>query len=187
MNISTDDIIKFFPIKKPYCFIDEILSVDETRIVGSYRFSQDEFFYAGHFPGFSVTPGAILSEAAAQVGLLAFGMYLLGNGLVRLSEIPEDLLPSGMKSLPKMSDILSWNEGEIPSGLPRDALENLFFLSSSDMTYKRFVEPGEKIIIQAEKVFFKFNKLKCDVQVLTEQDEVICKGMISGIVVKNRI
>jgi 3-hydroxyacyl-[acyl-carrier-protein] dehydratase len=44
--------------------------------VGSYRFRADESFYAGHFPGRPVTPGVILVEAMAQVGVVALGLYL---------------------------------------------------------------------------------------------------------------
>ena len=47
------------------------------KLVGAYRFREDEFFYRGHFPGRPITPGVILIETMAQIGVVAFGMYLL--------------------------------------------------------------------------------------------------------------
>ncbi|MGP8154311.1 MAG: 3-hydroxyacyl-ACP dehydratase FabZ family protein [Smithella sp.] len=57
--------------------MDEIIGLDEEQIVGAYRFRDDEFFYCGHFLGNSITPGVILIETMAQIGVVAFGIYLL--------------------------------------------------------------------------------------------------------------
>lgn len=64
------------PQQAPFRFIDEILELDEEHIVGAYRFSGDEYFYRGHFPGMPITPGVILIETMAQTGVVAFGLYL---------------------------------------------------------------------------------------------------------------
>ncbi|MEP5611282.1 MAG: 3-hydroxyacyl-ACP dehydratase FabZ family protein [Cyclobacteriaceae bacterium] len=77
--MNKEEIIKNFPVQKPYRYIDDIISLSEEEIVGSYRFKDNEYFYEGHFPGDPITPGAILQESAAQIGLLAFGMHLLGS------------------------------------------------------------------------------------------------------------
>ena len=58
-------------------FIDDILEMDEDRIIGTYRFRDDEYFYQGHFPGHPITPGVILIETMAQTGVVAFGIYQL--------------------------------------------------------------------------------------------------------------
>ena len=71
------ELLALVPQQEPFRFIDEIISVDEEQIVGAYRFREDEFFYRGHFPGRPVTPGVILIETMAQIGVVAFGMYLL--------------------------------------------------------------------------------------------------------------
>jgi 3-hydroxyacyl-[acyl-carrier-protein] dehydratase len=72
-----ENILRAIPQKKPFRFIDDILSLDENQITGTYRFREDEYFYAGHFPGQPVTPGVILLETMAQTGVVAYGIYLL--------------------------------------------------------------------------------------------------------------
>jgi len=71
------EILDLVPQQAPFRFIDEIISLDEEQIVGAYRFRDDEFFYRGHFPGRPITPGVILIETMAQIGVVAFGVYLL--------------------------------------------------------------------------------------------------------------
>jgi len=71
------EVLDLVPQQAPFRFIDEIISLDEEQILGAYRFREDEYFYRGHFPGRPITPGVILIESMAQVGVVAFGIYLL--------------------------------------------------------------------------------------------------------------
>lgn len=73
------EVLKLVPQQPPFRFIDEIISLDDEQIVGAYRFREDEYFYRGHFPGNPITPGVILIETMAQVGVVAFGIYLLSR------------------------------------------------------------------------------------------------------------
>ncbi len=73
------EVLALVPQQKPFRFIDEILRLNEEEIVGTYRFREDEFFYPGHFPGRPITPGVILIESMAQIGVVAYGMYLLAR------------------------------------------------------------------------------------------------------------
>ncbi len=74
--LTPAEILGLLPQQPPFRFVDEILEVDEQRIAGRYRFREDEWFYAGHFPGRPVTPGVILLESMCQVGVVALGIYL---------------------------------------------------------------------------------------------------------------
>jgi 3-hydroxyacyl-[acyl-carrier-protein] dehydratase len=73
------EVLRLVPQQEPFRFIDEIISLDDEQIVGAYRFREDEYFYRGHFPGNPITPGVILIETMAQVGVVAFGIYLLSR------------------------------------------------------------------------------------------------------------
>jgi 3-hydroxyacyl-[acyl-carrier-protein] dehydratase len=75
-HLTPAQILDLLPQQPPFRFVDEILEVDEQRITGRYRFREDEWFYAGHFPGRPVTPGVILLESMCQVGVVALGIYL---------------------------------------------------------------------------------------------------------------
>lgn len=84
------EVLDLVPQQRPFRFIDEILSLSEEEITGAYRFREDEVFYPGHFPGRPITPGVILVECMAQIGVVAYGMYLLA--------CRENVRPAEMKS-----------------------------------------------------------------------------------------
>jgi 3-hydroxyacyl-[acyl-carrier-protein] dehydratase len=75
--MTFEEIIAHLPYRHPFLFVDEILSVNEQSISGSYTFKAGHDFYSGHFKNNPVTPGVILTETAAQIGLVCFGIYLL--------------------------------------------------------------------------------------------------------------
>ena len=74
--LSPDQVLELLPQQEPVRFVDRILELDEEHIVATYRFRPEADFYRGHFPGNPVTPGVILLEAVAQVGVVALGIYL---------------------------------------------------------------------------------------------------------------
>ncbi len=75
--MTTKEIIAQLPYTEPFLFVDEIEEVSATHIKGSYTFKEDAYFYKGHFKNHPVTPGVILTECMAQIGLVSLGMYLL--------------------------------------------------------------------------------------------------------------
>ncbi len=79
--MELSEVLALVPQQAPFRFIDRIVELDENRIVGSYRFKTDEFFYLGHFPKNPVTPGVILIETMAQTGVVALGLYLTSLSL----------------------------------------------------------------------------------------------------------
>jgi 3-hydroxyacyl-[acyl-carrier-protein] dehydratase len=77
--LSPSQLLELIPQQSPFRFVDEIAEVDDLKILGSYRFRETEDFYRGHFPGNPVTPGVILLECMCQIGVVAHGIYLLGQ------------------------------------------------------------------------------------------------------------
>jgi 3-hydroxyacyl-[acyl-carrier-protein] dehydratase len=73
--LTPAEVLELLPQKDPVLFVDEILEVDDEHIVARYRFRPDADFYRGHFPDRPVTPGVILLESLAQVGVVALGVY----------------------------------------------------------------------------------------------------------------
>jgi 3-hydroxyacyl-[acyl-carrier-protein] dehydratase len=72
-------IIQNLPYKKPFLFVDEITHVSENGVSGNYTFKEKEFFYKGHFKENPITPGVILTEAMAQIGVVCLGIYLFNE------------------------------------------------------------------------------------------------------------
>ncbi len=72
-------LLALLPQQEPFRFVDEILSVDDERIVSRYTFRPEADFYRGHFPGNPITPGVLLIEAMAQTGVVALGIYLVAR------------------------------------------------------------------------------------------------------------
>ncbi len=73
------DILEKLPYVSPFLFVDELSEVNENGVIGSFTFREDMGFYEGHFKDIPVTPGVILTECCAQIGLVCLGIYLLGN------------------------------------------------------------------------------------------------------------
>ncbi|WP_369014712.1 3-hydroxyacyl-ACP dehydratase FabZ family protein [Flavobacterium anhuiense] len=79
--MKLDDIIAQLPYSEPFLFVDELLHADENGVTGTYTFRENLDFYKGHFKDNPVTPGVILTETMAQIGMVCLGIFLLGNDL----------------------------------------------------------------------------------------------------------
>lgn len=144
MNSNYEHILNQLPYEHPFLFVDHLISVTENGAEGVYTFQKDEFFYVGHFKNNPITPGVILTECMAQIGVVSLGIHLI-NGLSEASKIA---------------------------------------LTHSEVSFYVPVYPGETVRVISEKEYFRFNKLKCKVKMLNAEGVIVCKGTISGMILK---
>jgi 3-hydroxyacyl-[acyl-carrier-protein] dehydratase len=85
--MNVEEIITKLPYSKPFLFVDEIAHMDENGIEGSFTFDENLDFYKGHFEQFPVTPGVILTEVLAQIGVVCLGIFLLNDTLNKMTSI----------------------------------------------------------------------------------------------------
>ncbi|MES2455979.1 MAG: 3-hydroxyacyl-ACP dehydratase FabZ family protein [Bacteroidota bacterium] len=142
--MNKEEILAHLPYSKPFLFVDELLEIDENKAIGTYTFDKELDFYKGHFKDSPVTPGVILTETMAQIGLVCLGIYLSGSAT---------------------------------GGMPGHVM-----LTSTAIDFMKPVFPGEKVTVEAEKVYFRFKKLKCTVKMINTAGETVCKGTIAGMV-----
>ena len=84
--MKSSEIIQLLPYQKPFLFVDGLTVISEKGVTGDYTFKEKAFFYEGHFKNNPITPGVILTETMAQIGVVCLGIYLL-----------KDELPTGKK------------------------------------------------------------------------------------------
>ena len=128
--------------------MDELTHISDNGVRGNYTFKKSDYFYRGHFKDYPITPGVILIEVMAQIGVVCLGIYLLRE---------------------KFSDL---KKAQVS-------------LTSSNIDFFLPVMPKQRVNVVSEKIYFRFNKLKCKVQLFNEKNQLVCKGVISGML-KNK-
>lgn len=79
--MSLEEIKAAIPHREPFLLLDEVVEQSESRIICRKRFTGDEFWYAGHYPHFPITPGVILCEAAMQAGAVLLSSRMRADGV----------------------------------------------------------------------------------------------------------
>ncbi len=58
------------PHRPPFLFVDEIVEVDDRRILTRKFADPDSDFFRGHYPDYPVMPGVLVCESCFQSGAL---------------------------------------------------------------------------------------------------------------------
>jgi 3-hydroxyacyl-[acyl-carrier-protein] dehydratase len=84
-----DDILSLLPHRPPFLFVDRITHFKpDTVIVAERDIREDEFFFAGHFPGKPIMPGVLVADGLAQTSGLLWGFSKRARG-GETSDTPE--------------------------------------------------------------------------------------------------
>jgi len=136
-------ILSALPYAPPFLFVDELEAVSKDGCSGFYTFQEEADFYKGHFKEMPITPGVLLTECMAQIGVVCLGIYLLGSSIEN-------------RAKPEIA------------------------LTSHQIDFYIPVLPGEQVRVCSKKEVFRFNKLKCRVQMFNSSDQLVARGTISG-------
>lgn len=152
MAHMNNHILNHLPYKSSFRFVDHISFLNENEVRGDYTLKQDSFFYEDHFEGNPVTPGVIITEIMAQIGLVVLGIFLI------------------------LRDTDANFQDDDDSVYP--------LLTSTDVSFYKMVLPGQKVTVVSKKKYFRFGKLKCYVEMLDAEGELIARGTFAGIIKK---
>ncbi len=98
-KMKQEEILELLPYQSPFLFVDGITSLREDGVEGHYTFPKNSYFYQGHFPENPITPGVLLIECMAQIGLVVYGIYLMQD---KVKEIPQIAFTSSNVTFYKM-------------------------------------------------------------------------------------
>lgn len=81
------------PHRPPFLFVDEIVEVEERRVLTKKFVDPESDFFRGHYPGNPVMPGVLVCESCFQTGALLIahiaGADLGSNGVPVLTRVSD--------------------------------------------------------------------------------------------------
>ena len=77
ITLNQEEIKEYIPHREPFLFIDELIDIEKLKkATGIKTFTENDYFFKGHFPEQPVVPGVILVEMMAQTAaaLIAYSI-----------------------------------------------------------------------------------------------------------------
>lgn len=84
-TLDINQIKKLLPHRYPFLLVDKVISYERLKsLVAIKNVTQNEPYFAGHFPGKPIMPGVLIIESMAQTAALL--------GAISLEDAPEGAL-----------------------------------------------------------------------------------------------
>ncbi len=71
--MDQESVLQAIPHRPPFLFVDEVVKLEEQRILTRVQADPAADFFKGHYPNNPVMPGVLLCECCFQAGALLVG------------------------------------------------------------------------------------------------------------------
>lgn len=83
--LNKEQIKEIIPHREPFLLVDEVTALEPgVKCIARTYIKEDDFWFAGHFPNFPVTPGVLIIEMLAQTGAICIGSLPENKGKIAL-------------------------------------------------------------------------------------------------------
>jgi UDP-3-O-[3-hydroxymyristoyl] N-acetylglucosamine deacetylase/3-hydroxyacyl-[acyl-carrier-protein] dehydratase len=128
--------MKLLPHRHPFLFVDKIMEITDSTVIGVKNVTMNEYYFEGHFPGAPVMPGVIQIETMAQCG-----------GILVLSTVPD---PENYLTYFMKIDGVKFRKMVLPGDTIVFSLELLSPIRRGICHMRGFAYVGDELVMEAE-------------------------------------